>query len=57
MKYKTDDLRISGMQEVIAPEELHREYPLTDQASDTVYHTRQAIHDILDEQDDRFVAV
>ena len=47
MKYKTDDLRISGLQEVIAPEQLHREYPLTDQASETVYHTRQAIHEIL----------
>ncbi len=57
MKYKTDDLRISGMQEVIAPEELHREYPLTDQASETVYRTRQAIHEILSDEDDRLLVI
>ena len=57
MKYKTDDLRISGMQEVSAPEELHREYPLTDQASDTVYRTRQAIHEILEDEDDRLLVI
>ncbi len=57
MKYKTDDIHISGMQEVIPPEELHREYPLTDQASDTVYHTRQAIHEILTGKDDRLLVI
>lgn len=57
MKYKTDDLRISGLQEVLPPEELHREYPITDQASDTVYHTRQAIHDILSAEDDRLLVI
>lgn len=57
MKYKTDDLRISGLQEVLPPEELHREYPITEQASDTVYHTRQAIHDILSGDDGRLMVV
>ena len=57
MKYKTDDLRISGLQEVLPPEELHREYPITEQASDTVYHTRQAIHDILSGNDSRLLVV
>jgi 3-deoxy-7-phosphoheptulonate synthase len=57
MKYKTDDLRISGMQVVIAPEELHREYPLSERASDTVYRTRQAIHDILQGDDDRVLVI
>jgi 3-deoxy-7-phosphoheptulonate synthase len=57
MKYKTDDIHISGMQEVIPPEELHREYPLNDQASDTVYHTRHAIHEILTGKDDRLLVI
>jgi 3-deoxy-7-phosphoheptulonate synthase len=57
MKYKTDDLRISGMQVVLAPEELHREYPLSDAASDTVYRTRQAIHEILHGKDDRVLVI
>lgn len=57
MKYKTDDIHISGMQEVIAPEELHREYPVTDLASDTVYHARQVIHEILNGEDDRLLVI
>ena len=57
MKYKTDDIHISGMQEVIPPEELHREYPLNNAASDTVYHTRQAIHEILTDKDDRLLVI
>lgn len=57
MKYKTDDLRISGLQEVLPPEELHREYPITEQASDTVHGTRQAIHEILQGVSDRLVII
>ncbi len=57
MKYKTDDLRISGLQEVLVPEELHREYPITDQASDTVHRTRQQIHEILHGKDDRLLVI
>jgi len=57
MKYKTDDLRISGLQEVLAPEELHREYPISDQASDTVHSTRQAIHEILQGNSDRLMVI
>lgn len=57
MKYKTDDLRISGLKEVLAPEELHREYPITEQASDTVHRTRQSIHEILHGESDRLVVI
>jgi len=57
MKYKTDDLRISGLQEVIAPEELHREYPLSETASDTVHQARQDIHNILFADDDRLLVI
>ncbi len=57
MKYKTDDLRISGLQEVLPPEELHREFPLTDAASDTVHSARQAIHKILQGESDRLLVI
>ncbi|HED36337.1 MAG TPA: 3-deoxy-7-phosphoheptulonate synthase [Gammaproteobacteria bacterium] len=57
MKYKTDDLRISGKQEVIPPEELHREYPVTDVASTTVRSTRQSIHEILHKESRRFLVI
>ena len=57
MKYKTDDLRISGLQEVLPPEELHREYPITDAASDTVHSARQSIHEILHDESDRLLVI
>ncbi len=57
MKYKTDDLRISGLQEVLPPEELHREYPITDNASDTIHRARQSIHEILQDESDRLLVI
>ncbi len=57
MKFKTDDVRISGLQEVVPPGELHAEFPMDEHASETVYHTRHAIHNILHGQDERLVVV
>ena len=56
-KYNTDDLRISGMKEVIAPVEVHAEIPLSEKAAQTTFQTRHAIHNILAGHDDRLVAV
>ncbi len=57
MIFKTDDVRITGLQEVIPPAELHAEFPLGDKGSETVYHAREAIHNILQGEDDRMVVV
>lgn len=57
MIYKTDDVRITGLQEVIPPAELHAEFPLDAQASETIYHTRNALHKILHGEDDRLAVV
>ena len=57
MKFKTDDVRITGLQEVLPPIRLHEEFPLDEQASETVYYARNAIHDILHGEDDRLVVV
>ena len=57
MKFKTDDVRITGLQEVLPPKALHQEFPMNDQASETVYHARNAIHNILHGNDDRLVVV
>jgi len=57
MIFKTDDVRITGLQEVIPPAELHAEFPLDEHASETVYHTREAIHNILHGEDDRLVVI
>ncbi len=57
MHYKTDDVRISGIQEVSPPADLHTEYPLDEAVSETVFHHRQAIHKILHGEDDRLVVI
>ncbi|NOX09955.1 MAG: 3-deoxy-7-phosphoheptulonate synthase [Gammaproteobacteria bacterium] len=57
MKYITDDIRISGMQEVIAPEQLHQEYPVSNTASDTIHQARKDIHNILNSKDDRLLVI
>ncbi|MEZ5558261.1 MAG: 3-deoxy-7-phosphoheptulonate synthase [Pseudomonadales bacterium] len=57
MKYLTDDIRITGMEEVIAPEALIQDLPITDTASRTVFDTRNAISDILHGRDSRLLVV
>ncbi len=57
MLYHTDDLRIATIQEVIPPEQLHEELPITDYASETVFYARKAAQSILHGKDDRLVVV
>jgi len=57
MLYSTDDLRITGIQEVIPPAQLHEELPITDQASETVFAARNATQNILHKQDDRLMVI
>ncbi|MBE9568837.1 MAG: 3-deoxy-7-phosphoheptulonate synthase AroG [Proteobacteria bacterium] len=57
MIFKTDDVRITGLKEVLAPKVLHEEFPMDEHASETVYHARTAIHNILNGEDDRLVVI
>jgi 3-deoxy-7-phosphoheptulonate synthase len=57
VKYHTDDVRITGMQEVEAPEALLRDLPLGDSASALVFSSRKEISDILHGRDDRLLIV
>lgn len=54
---KTDDLRIRGIKEVVAPEVIHEQFPCTDNARKTVFDTRQEIHNILTGADDRMLVI
>ncbi len=56
-KFQTDDLRITGMEEVHSPVTLFQSYPITQAAAQTVYHARQAAHKILHGEDDRLIVV
>lgn len=57
MKYKTDDLRITAMNEVISPEQLHKDCQISESASKLIFDTRTAIHDILNGKDDRLLVI
>ncbi|MBB1127192.1 3-deoxy-7-phosphoheptulonate synthase [Thiospirillum jenense] len=57
MRHATDDLRIRDIKQVIAPRELHEQFPMTDAIANTVYHTRQAIQRILQFDDSRLLVV
>tara|TARA_R110000823_G_scaffold171736_12_gene304271 strand:+ start:4604 stop:5671 length:1068 start_codon:yes stop_codon:yes gene_type:complete len=57
MTAPTDDLRIARTNELISPEQLVREIPLTAAAAETVFAAREAIHNILNHKHDRLLVV
>jgi len=57
MKYKTDDLRITGLQEVIPPQQLLEDVKVSDFGRKTIFETRNAIHNILSGKDDRVLVI
>jgi len=57
MSYRTDDLRIKEIKELLPPGHVLREFPITDQSAEVTYATRQAIHRILHGADDRLLVI
>ena len=57
MQYLTDDIRITGMEEVIAPASLMSALPMTPLASTLVFSARQAVADIVHKRSDRLLVV
>jgi 3-deoxy-7-phosphoheptulonate synthase len=57
MEYRTDDVRIKEIKELLTPEKLLGEFPVTSKAAETVFATRQAIHRILHGADDRLLVI
>jgi len=57
MNYQNDDLRIKEIKELLPPVALLEKFPATDRAAETVSQARQAIHQILQGQDDRLLVV
>ena len=53
----TADLRIKELKELVAPETVTAELPLSDRAAETVVASRRAIRQILQQQDDRLLVV
>src|SRR6267142_654286 len=57
MDYKTDDLRIKEIDELVAPVDLLGEFAMTRSAAATVWRTRQEVHKILHGADDRLLVI
>ncbi len=57
MSYKTDDLRIVDVREVVPYAELQAEFPVTENAARTTHETRQAIQRLLHGEDDRVLVI
>lgn len=57
MTQNTDDLRIQRVIELISPEKLTTDIPLSEAAARTVSAARQNIHNILEGEDDRLLAI
>ena len=57
MKYNTDDTRITGMEEVDAPEILIRDTAVSDAASEFVFNSRATLSDVIHGRDDRLLVV
>lgn len=57
MTSNTDDLRIRKTNELLSPEQLLTEIPLSDTAARCVSSARTGIHNVLAQQDDRLVVI
>ncbi|CAK9884488.1 MAG: Phospho-2-dehydro-3-deoxyheptonate aldolase, Phe-sensitive [Candidatus Erwinia impunctatus] len=57
MNYQNDDIRIKATKELLPPVALLEKYPATHTAVQTVSESRQAIHQILTQQDDRLLVI
>ena len=55
--HNTDDLRIREIRELSPPEDVRKEFPLTERAAQVTYDTRQAVHRVLHGADDRLLAI
>src|SRR5262245_2921077 len=55
--HKTDDVRIKEIKELSPPEQVLREFPVTERAGRVTVETRQAIHRILHGADDRLLVI
>jgi 3-deoxy-7-phosphoheptulonate synthase len=54
---KTDDLRIKEIKELLSPEQIRSEFPLSEEAAMTTYEARRAIHCTLHGADDRLLVI
>ena len=57
MSHQTDDLRIHEITEVVSPQQVHNDIPVSAKARQTIFDSRQAIHRILHGEDNRLLVI
>ncbi|EKE77197.1 3-deoxy-7-phosphoheptulonate synthase AroG [Gallaecimonas xiamenensis] len=55
--FQNDDLRILEIKELLPPIAVLEKFPATEEAASTVFSARQAIHQILNDEDDRLLVI
>jgi 3-deoxy-7-phosphoheptulonate synthase len=55
--HRTDDLRIKEIKELLSPEVVRDEFPITERAAEVTYESRHQIHRILHGADDRLMVI
>lgn len=55
--FQTDDVRISKVKELLPPVAVLEKFPATETASSTTFRSRQAISNILKDEDDRLLVI
>jgi 3-deoxy-7-phosphoheptulonate synthase len=57
MQYRTDDIRVKEIKELVPPSHVLREFPISEKVAKVIYETRAAIHRILHGADDRLLVI
>ncbi len=55
--YQTDDVKITKIKELLPPVAVLERFPATETASSTTFNARKAIHNILNDKDDRLLVI
>ena len=55
--FKTDDVRINQVKQLLPPVAILERFPATESAASTVFQARKAIHNILVNEDDRLLVI
>ena len=57
MQFRTDDVRIKEIKELVPPAHVLREFPVSEKAAKLTFETRDAIHRVLHGADDRLLVI
>jgi len=55
--FQTDDVKIKRVKELLPPVAVLEKFPATEVASSTTFQAREAIHNILQDKDDRLLVI